>query len=107
MKLVISDTHTGSQAAVRKVLKVEWQRCRVHFCHNVLVHVPKRSQAEVSEAMTVFVERDEKSAKTAEVARQFQTRFARAMEIFELATDAEIGVRPSRGEDQDRLTLGT
>jgi len=64
VKLVISDAHTGLKAAVRKVLKVEWQRCKVHFYRNVLVHVTKRSQAEVSEAMkAVFVQRDEKSAK--------------------------------------------
>lgn len=86
VKLVISDAHTGLKAAVRKVLKVEWQRCKVHFYRNILVHVPKRSQAEVSEAMkAVFVQRDEKSAKTkaADLARQFQARFAKAMEIFE------------------------
>ena len=75
VKLVISDAHTGLKNAVRKVLKVEWQRCKVHFYRNVLVHVPKRSQAEVSEAMkAVFVQRDEKSAKTkaADLVRQFQ-----------------------------------
>jgi putative transposase len=90
VKLVISDAHTGLKAAVRKVLKVEWQRCKVHFYRNVLVQVPKRSQAEVSEAMkAVFVQRDEKSAKTkaADLVRQFQTRFAKAMEIFEAGID--------------------
>ena len=90
VKLVISDAHTGLKAAVRKVLKVEWQRCKVHFYRNVLVHVPKRSQAEVSEAMkAVFVQRDEKSAQTkaAELVRQFQSRFAKAMEIFEAGVD--------------------
>jgi transposase-like protein len=90
VKLVISDAHTGLKAAVRKVLKVEWQRCKVHFYRNVLVHVPKRSQAEVSEAMkAVFVQRDEYSAKTkaAELVRQFQARFAKAMEIFEAGID--------------------
>jgi putative transposase len=86
VKLVISDAHTGLKAALRKVLKVEWQRCKVHFYRNILVHVPKRSQAEVSEAMkAVFVQRDEQSAKAkaADLARQFQARFAKAMEIFE------------------------
>ena len=42
------------------------------------MHVPKRSQAEVSEAMkAVFVQRDEKSAKAkaSDVVRQFQARF--------------------------------
>ena len=86
VKLVVSDAHKGLTAAVRKVLKAEWQRCKVHFYRNVLVHVPKRSQAEVSEAMkAVLVQRDEKSAqaKAAELVRQFQTRFVKAMEIFE------------------------
>jgi len=90
VKLVISDAHKGLTAAVRKVLKAEWQRCKVHFYRNVLVHVPKRSQAEVSEAMkAVFVQRDEKSAKAkaADLVRQFQARFAKAMETFEAGID--------------------
>jgi len=44
VRLVISDAHTRLKAAVRKVLKVEWQRCKVHFYRNVLVHVPKRAR---------------------------------------------------------------
>jgi transposase-like protein len=90
VRLVVSDAHGGLKAAVRKVLKAEWQRCKVHFYRNVLVQVSKRSQAEVSEAMkAVFVQRDEKSAKTkaADVVRQFQSRFAQAMEIFEAGID--------------------
>jgi transposase-like protein len=90
VQLVISDAHAGLKAAVRKVWKAEWQRCKVHFYRNVLVQVPRRSQAEVSEAMkAVFVQRDEKSAqaKAGEVVRQFQTRFPKAMEIFETGID--------------------
>lgn len=90
VQLVISDAHSGLKSAIRKVLKAEWQRCKVHFYRNVLVHVPKRSQAEVSEAMkAVFVQRDEKSAKAkaAEVIKLFQHRLAKAMEIFEAGVD--------------------
>jgi putative transposase len=90
VQVVISDAHGGLKNALRKVLKAEWQRCKVHFYRNVLVHVSKRSQAEVSEAMkAVFVQRDEKSAKVkaAEVVRQFQHRYAKAMEIFEAGVD--------------------
>ena len=90
VKLVISDAHTGLKNAVRKVLKTEWQRCKVHFYRNVLAQVPKRSQAEVSEAMkAVFVQRDKKSAETkaGELVRQFQSRFPKAMEIFEGGID--------------------
>ena len=89
IKLVISDAHAGLKA-VRRVLKAEWQRCKVHFYRNVLVHVPNRTQAELSEAMTaVLVQRDEKSAKTkaADLIRQFQNRFAKAMEVFEAGID--------------------
>lgn len=90
VQLVISDAHKGLLAAVRKVLKAEWQRCKVHFYRNVLVHVPRRSQVEVSEAMkAVFVQRDEKSAKAkaGELVRQFQGRFSKAMEVFEAGID--------------------
>ena len=90
VQLVISDAHGGLKGASRKVLKAEWQRCKVHFYRNVLVHVPKRSQGEVSEAMkAVFVQRDETSAKAkaADLVRQFQGRFAKAMEIFEAGID--------------------
>ena len=117
VKLVISDAHAGLKAAVRKVMKAEWQRCKVHFYRNVLVHVPKRSQAEVSEAMkAVFVQRDEKSAKAkaADLARQFQTRFAKAMEIFEAGIDDVLSylhypqphrVRISSNNPLERLNL--
>lgn len=117
VRLVISDAHKGLTAAVRKVLKAEWQRCKVHFYRNVLVHVPKRSQAEVSEAMkAVFVQRDEKSAKTkaAELVRQFQARFGKAREIFEAGIDDVLSylhypqphrVRVSSTNPLERLNL--
>src|SRR5881392_2703302 len=34
VKLVISDAHEGLKAAISKVLKSTWQRCRVHFIRN-------------------------------------------------------------------------
>jgi len=90
VQLVISDAHTGLKAAVRKMFKAEWQRCKVHFYRNVLVHVSKRSQADVSEAMkAVFVQRDDSSAKAkaADLVKQFQSRFPKAMEVFEAGID--------------------
>src|SRR5262249_3269796 len=36
VKLVISDAHEGLKAAIAKVLKASWQRCRVHFIRNAL-----------------------------------------------------------------------
>jgi transposase-like protein len=33
--------HEGLKAAVAKVLKTTWQRCRVHFIRNALAHANK------------------------------------------------------------------
>lgn len=88
--LVISDAHSGLKAAVRKVFKAEWQRCKVHFYRNVLVHISKKAQAEVSEAMkAVFVQRDQASArgKAEELIGRFRSRFPKAMEVFEAGID--------------------
>ena len=41
VKLVISDAHEGLKAAVAKVLKASWQRCRVHFLRNALAYATK------------------------------------------------------------------
>ncbi len=56
VQLVISDAHTGLQAAIRQVLQgASWQRCRVHFMRNLLVHVPKPAQTMVSALVrTIF-----------------------------------------------------
>jgi putative transposase len=41
VKLVISDAHEGLKAAVAKVLKCTWQRCRVHVLRSALAHAGK------------------------------------------------------------------
>ena len=41
VKLVISDAHLGIKAAIAKVLKSTWQRCRVHFLRTALAHAGK------------------------------------------------------------------
>ena len=38
VKLVISDSHSGLKAAIAKVFKATWQRCRVHFMRNALAY---------------------------------------------------------------------
>ena len=48
VKLVISDAHEGIKAAVSKVLRATWQRCRVHFMRNVLAHAGKSGRRVVS-----------------------------------------------------------
>lgn len=48
VKLVTSDAHRGLKQAIQEVfIGAGWQRCRVHFLRNLLVHVPKGAQAMV------------------------------------------------------------
>ncbi|TDH57955.1 IS256 family transposase [Dankookia rubra] len=48
VKLVISDAHEGLKAAVTKVLRSTWQRCRVHFGRTALAHAGKTQRRIVS-----------------------------------------------------------
>jgi transposase-like protein len=48
VKLVVSDAHEGLKAAVTKVLRATWQRCRVHFARNALAHAGKTQRRIVS-----------------------------------------------------------
>ena len=78
MKLVISDSHEGIKAAVAKVLKATWQRCRVHFMRNALAHAGKTQRRMVSAAIgTVFVQdsADAARAQWRSVADQLRDKF--------------------------------
>lgn len=88
VKLVISDAHEGLKAAIAQVFSATWQRCRVHFMRNLLVRVPKVSQAMVSALIRqVFVQPDEDSAHRTwrQVADQIRKRFPKAAELMDEA----------------------
>src|ERR1700760_4382058 len=77
VKLVVSDAHEGIKAAVAKVLNATWQRCRVHFMRNALVHAGKTQRRVVSAFVgTAFAQDDEAAAKAQwrQVADQLRPR---------------------------------
>jgi transposase-like protein len=64
VKLVISDAHEGTKAAVSKVLNAIWQRCRVHFMRNVLAHAGRQGRRVVSAFIaTAFAQDDAEAAR--------------------------------------------
>ena len=78
VKLVISDSHEGIKAAVAKVFKATWQRCRVHFMRNALAHAGKTQRRMVSAAIgTVFVQESAAAAQEQwrSVADQLRAKF--------------------------------
>jgi len=63
VKLVISDAHLGLKAAIAKVFKATWQRCRVHFVRNALAFAGKgQRQIVLALINTVFAQDDAKAA---------------------------------------------
>ena len=82
VRLVISDAHAGLTASIRKIMiGASWQRCRVHYVHNLLAVVPKASQDLVASAFrSIFALTDpsEVNKRWDEVVDTLDDRFPKA-----------------------------
>jgi putative transposase len=88
VKLVISDSHEGIKAAVGKVFKASWQRCRVHFMRNALAHAAKHQRRMVSAAIaTVFAQETAAGAheQWRVVVEQLRPKFPKIGELMDAA----------------------
>jgi putative transposase len=88
VRLVISDAHEGLKAAVAKVLKATWQRCRVHFMRNALAHAPKGQRQTVAALIrTTFAQETEADARRQwrVVADQLRERLPRLAKLMDEA----------------------
>ena len=88
VKLVISDAHEGLKAAVTKVLRATWQRCRVHFMRNATAHAGKTQRRLVSAWIgTAFAEADAPAAHAQwrRVADQLRPKVPRLAELMDAA----------------------
>ena len=78
VKLVISDAHVGLKAAIAKVFKSTWQRCKVHFVRNVLAHAGKgQRQMVLALINTIFAQETPELARAQWdiVVDQLRTKF--------------------------------
>jgi putative transposase len=92
VKLVISDAHEGLKAAVARVLRASWQRCRVHFMRNVLAYAGKQGRRVVAAFIgTAFVQDDAEAARAQwrQVADQLRPKVPK---LAALMDDAEADV---------------
>jgi putative transposase len=92
VKLVISDAHLEIKAAVAKVLKSTWQRCRVHFLRNALAHAGKGQRQMVLALINTVFAQDSQEAATTQwraVADQVRDKFPK---LGTLMDDAESDV---------------
>ena len=92
VKLVISDAHLGLKAAIAKIFKATWQRCRVHFVRNALAYAGKgRRQMVLALINTVFAQESAEAARAQwdVVAEQLRTKFPK---LAVMLADAKFDV---------------
>ena len=89
-KLVISDAHLGLKAAIAKVFKATWQRCRVHFMRNALAYAGKgQRQVVLALINTVFAQESVAAAQEqwAAVTAQLRAKFPKLADYLDDARD--------------------
>jgi putative transposase len=88
VKLVISDAHEGLKAAVAKVLKASWQRCRVHFIRNALAHAGKGQRQMVLALINTVFAQESPAAASAQwraVSAQLREKFPKLAALMDKA----------------------
>jgi len=92
VKLVISDSHVGLKAAITKVFKSSWQRCRVHFVRNALAYAGKGQRQMVLALINTAFAQETAEAASAQwriVADQLREKFPK---LGAMLDDAEHDV---------------
>src|SRR5215469_9243071 len=92
VKLVISDAHEGIKAAVSKVLRASWQRCRVHFMRNVLAHAGRNGRRVVAAFIATAFAQDDVELARAQWRRVADQLRPRVPKLAALMDDAEPDV---------------
>ena len=85
--LCISDAHAGLKNAIQKCyLGSSWQRCKVHFMRNILVHIPNKEKKSIAlNSKQIWYQPDQESAKRVAllVIQEYQDRFPQAIALLE------------------------
>jgi putative transposase len=85
--LVISDAHKGLVAAIGECFPgASWQRCKVHFMRNILVHVPhKEKERFVGLLKGIWMTADPETAKqrARELGDEYRAKCPKAIEVLE------------------------
>ena len=108
VKLVISDAHEGIKAAVSRVFRATWQRCRVHFMRNVLAHAGKSGRRVVAAFIATAFAQDDADAAKAQwrlVADQIRVKLPKLAALLDAYSRKCVGWNLSKRIDT-QLALG-
>ena len=85
--LIVSDAHKGLVAAIGECFPgASWQRCKVHFMRNILVHVPHKEKERFASLLKgIWLTTDLETAKqrAQELADQYKEKCPKAVETLE------------------------
>src|SRR5690554_339319 len=85
--LCISDAHTGLKNAIQKCfLGSSWQRCKVHFMRNILVHIPHKEKESIAlNSKQIWYQPDQECAKRYAllIIQEYRDRFPQAIALLE------------------------
>ena len=90
VKLVISDAHEGIKAAVARVFRATWQRCRVHFMRNALAHAGRSGRRVVAAFIATAFAQDHADAAKAQwrqVADQVRAKLPKLAALLDEAEE--------------------
>lgn len=86
-KLVISDTHSGLVSAIRTSFPgASWQRCKVHFMRNIMVHIPHKAKISfAAELKEIWLAPSAEGARerAAALGRRYEGKYPKAIETLE------------------------
>jgi putative transposase len=85
--LCVSDAHSGLKNAIQKCfLGSSWQRCKVHFMRNILVHIPhKEKESFAAKLKQIWNQPDQECAKRYAllIIQEYRDRFPQAIALLE------------------------
>lgn len=85
--LIVSDAHKGLVAAIGECFQgSSWQRCKVHFMRNILVHVPHKEKERFAGLLKgIWMTADLETAKqrARELANEYRAKCPKAVEVLE------------------------
>lgn len=109
VRLVISDAHEGLKRAISEVLAgASWQRCRVHFMHNLLARVPKHAQPAVAaQVRSIFAQPDAATARQrlGQVVDDLGSRYPQVAALLRDAEDDVLAYMAFPAEHWRRIHL--
>jgi len=85
--LIISDAHKGLVAAITSCFPgVSWQRCKVHFMRNILIHVQHKDKKRFAGQLKGIWQSSELSIarrRVKELADEYRIKYPKAIDILE------------------------